>query len=79
MALEPRLHEVKANYDLLIDLGQSESGPAVWEGEDEPLQAKEDAEKRYQDLLDKLHTKKELLNAELSKCVTAIIIGLVRN
>ena len=69
MALEPKLHEVKASYDLLIDLSLSEDGGSVWEGEDEPLKDKEDAEKRYQDLLDKLHSKKELLNAELSKCV----------
>ena len=66
MALEPKLHEVKASYDLLIDLRDGES---AWEGEgeDEALKGKEEAEKRHQDLLNKLHTKKELLNAELSK------------
>ena len=66
MALEPKLHEVKASYDLLIDLRDGES---VWEreGEDEALKGKEEAEKRYQDLLNRLHKKKELLNAELSK------------
>ena len=69
MALEPKLHEVKASYDHLIDLSQSEDGESVWEGEDEALNGKEAAERRYQDLLDKLHTKKELLSAELSKYV----------
>ena len=66
MALEPKLHEVKASYDLLIDLRDGES---AWEreGEDEALKGKEEAERRHQDLLNKLHTKKELLNAELSK------------
>ena len=66
MALEPKLHEVKANYDLLIDLRDGES---VWEGEgeDEALKEKEEAEKRYQDLLNRLHSKKEHLTAELSK------------
>lgn len=66
MALEPKLHEVKASYDLLIDLRDGES---AWEeeGEDEALKRKEEAERRHQDLLNKLHTKKELLNAELSK------------
>lgn len=67
MVLEPKLHEAEASYDLLIDLNQSEDGESIWEGEDEALHAKEEAGKRYQDLLDKLHNKKELLNAELSK------------
>ena len=70
MALEPKLYEVKASYDLLIDLSSSEDGESVWEGEDEALGGKEAAERRYQELLDKLHNKKELLNAELSKYVT---------
>ena len=69
MALEPKLHEVKASYDLLVDLSQAEDGVSVWEGEDEALHSKEEAEKRYQELLDKLRDKKELLNAELSKYV----------
>ena len=68
MALEPKLHEVKASYNLLIDLSQSEDGESLWEGEEEALNGKEAAERRYQDL-DKLHTKKELLSAELSKYV----------
>ena len=68
MALEPKLHEVKASYNLLVDLSQADGG-SVWEGEDEALHDKEEAEKRYQDLLDKLREKKELLHAELSKYV----------
>ena len=72
MALEPKLHAVKASYDLLIDLSQADGG-SVWEGEDEALRDKEEAEKRYQDLLDKLREKKELLNAELSKYINEII------
>ena len=69
MALEPKLHEVKASYNLVIDLSQSEDGESLWKGEDEALNGKEASERCYQDLLDKLHTKNELLSAELSKYV----------
>ena len=66
MALEPKLQDAQAKYDLLNDLGQEEGG-VTWEGEDESLKEKEDAEKRHRDLLDKLRQQKEVLNDELSK------------
>ncbi len=75
MVLEPKLQDAQAKYDLLDDLfqveekgeGEEEEGGIVWEGEDEALQEKEDAEKRHMDLLEKLRGQKNILNDELSK------------
>lgn len=67
MALEPKLQEARSAYDLMSDLGQSEDGESLWEGEDEALKAKEEAEKKYQDLVDRLQGQKEVLNAEFTK------------
>lgn len=66
MALEPKLQDAQAKYDLLNDLGQEGEG-VLWEGEDDALQAKEEAERRRQDLLEKLRNQKEALNDELAK------------
>ena len=67
MALEPKLQEARSAYDLLSDLGQSEDGGSGWEGEDEALRAKEEAEKKYQDVLDRLQGQKDVLHAEFTK------------
>ena len=67
MALEPKLQDAQAKYDLLNDLGHLEDEGVAWEGEDEALQDKEDAERRYQYLLEKLRSQKEVLNDELSR------------
>lgn len=67
MALEPKLQDAQAKYDLLNDLGQEEGGVPWEEGTDEALQEKEDAERRHRELLEKLRQQRELLNDELSK------------
>ena len=56
-ALEPKLYQVK---DLLV---KAEDGGSVWKGKDAALRGKEEAERRYQDLLDKLHENERVLNA----------------
>ncbi len=68
MALEPRLQDAEAKYELLADLCQEAEGDGVqWEGEDEAREGKEDAERRHKALLDKLRSQREILNDELSK------------
>ena len=66
LALEPKLQDAQAKYELLSDLCQEDEGVA-WDGEDEALAEKEDAEKRHQYLLEKLRKQKEVLSDELSK------------
>lgn len=65
LALEPKLQDAQAKYDLLADLDQEEG--VAWEGEDEAGAEKEAAEKRHSDLLKKLRKQKEVLDDELSK------------
>ena len=67
MALEPKLQDAQAKYDLLNDLCQVDEGGVSWEGEDEALQDKEEAERRHRELLDKLRQQRKILNDELSK------------
>ena len=67
MALEPKLQDTQAKYDLLADLCQEEEGGVPWEGEDEALVEKEDAENRHKALLDRLRKQREILNEELSR------------
>ena len=67
MALDPKLHEFQAGYELLMELSQSEVGKSDWHGKDEVLHGKERAEKCYQNLHNKIRRKKGLLDAQLSK------------
>ena len=70
MALEPKLQDTQAKYDLLTDLGQDEEGgegDVAWEGDDEAKTETEDAERRHTDLLKKLRGQKDALTDELSK------------
>ena len=67
MALEPKLQEAQAKYDLLNALSDTESDGIMWEGEDEALKEKEEAEQRHHDLLLELRQKKDALRDELSK------------
>ena len=73
MSLEPKLHELQAKYDLLIDLGQEDGAEdgtgSLWEGEDEPLQEKDSTDQRHSDLLRRLQREKEDLRDELTKYV----------
>ena len=72
MGVEPKLNELQAKYDLLIDLGDTDSEDddgTLWEGEDEALQDKERTEQVYHDLLDKLKQEKDVLRDELTKYV----------
>lgn len=72
MALEPKLQDAQAKYDLLHDLGQEEDGGVPWEGEDEALQDRQEAERRHRELLEKLRKQKEVLNDELSKYINVV-------
>ena len=62
--MEPQLQTLSSAYDLLVDLDE---GREVWEGEDEALKGKEEAERRHQELLDRLRGQRESLNADLSE------------
>ena len=64
LALEPQLQTVSSAYDLLVDLDE---GRDVWEGEDDALRGKEEAERRHRELLERLRGQRESLNADLSE------------
>ena len=70
LALDPKLQAVQSAYTTWAELGKDE-GEGVegeeGEGEDDALREKEEAEKQYEALLDRIREQKGLLDSELSK------------
>ena len=77
LALEPKLQELNSSYELLADVSHSAEESGAWEGgeggeggdEDDALREKQEAEKRYKDLLDALHEEKEQVHSEITKYI----------
>ena len=71
LALDPKLQAVQSAYNTWTELGKDEGegeGEGVeGEGEDDALREKEEAEKQYEALLDRIREQKGLLDSELSK------------
>ena len=69
LALDPKLQAVQSAYTTWAELGKDEGeGEGVeGEGEDDALREKEEAEKQYETLLDRIREQKGLLDSELSK------------
>ena len=62
LALDPKLQAVQSAYNTWAELGKDEG-----EGEDDDaLREKEEAEKQYETLLDRIREQKGLLDSELS-------------
>ncbi len=64
IALEPCLQDLQSAYSLWTDMAEGEEEVGV---EDDALEEKGEAEKRYQHLLEKLRGHREALEAELSE------------
>lgn len=68
LALDPKLQAVQSAYNTWAELGKDEGeGEGVEGEEDDALREKEEAEKQYEALLDRIREQKGLLDSELSK------------
>ena len=69
LALDPKLQAVQSAYNTWAELEKDEGeGVEGVEGEeDDALREKEEAEKQYEALLDRIREQKGLLDSELSK------------
>ena len=66
LALDPKLQAVQSAYNTWAELGKDE-GEGVEGEDDDALKEKEEAEKQYETLLDRIREQKGLLDSELSK------------
>ena len=68
LALDPKLQAVQSAYSTWAELGKDEGEGVGVEGEeDDALREKEETEKQYEALLDRIREQKGLLDSELSK------------
>ena len=68
LALDPKLQAVQSTYTTWAELGKDEGEGEGVEGEgDDALREKDEAEKQYEALLDRIREQKGLLDSELSK------------